>query len=385
MAISPRKGIDLDYAFYWLLGIDLAKLNTGTSVPQINHKDVGPLVFPIPPIQEQRRIVTKMNELMTLCDELEQKETNHLKSHQLLVETLLGTLTQAKDATEFQNSWARLEQHFDDLLITEDSIDQLKQTILQMAVMGKLIPQDPKDEPASVLLKKIAKEKESLIEERKIKKQKSFLPIADDEVPYKLPGGWDWCRLGTITDIMAGASFKSGDFNTSGGIKCIKITNAGVGEFVETDDYLPKSFSEDYSNYLIKEGDLILALTRPYINDGLKISVCPLSYDMSLLNQRVAAIRSTTKSLYHRYAFTYLQSPYVLNYYKAKYDEKSQQPNMKMDDIIDLVFPFAPLSEQYRIVNKVDELFALCDRFKEKIQKSEAIKNDLANSVLKMV
>jgi type I restriction enzyme S subunit len=153
---------------------------------------------PIPPLAEQHRIVAKVEELMALCDELEKQETHHLKSHALLVETLLGTLTQAKDAKEFQQAWSLLAQHFDDLFTTEDSIDQLKQTILQLAVMGKLVPQDPKDEPASVLLERIRVEKERFMEEKKLGKQGVINRIQSSEKLHQLPDGWMFARFGEV-------------------------------------------------------------------------------------------------------------------------------------------------------------------------------------------
>ena len=356
--------------------------STGSATPIINRSKWESIAIPLPPIEEQYRIVAKVNELMSLCDKLEAKQFNNLKTHQVLVKTLLETLTQAADANELQEAWERMSAHFDTLFCTEDSIDQLKQTILQLAVMGKLVKQDPNDEPASVLLKKIVKEKERLIEEGKIRKQAILSEIKDNEKLFVLPESWEWCRLGVITEIIAGMSFKSDDFNTNAGTKCIKITNAGVGEFIETNDYLPESFSTKYSDYLIKEGDLILALTRPYISDGLKISNCPTSYNNSLLNQRVAAIRLMTLALSHLYVFCFIQSPHVLNFYKSKFYDKSQQPNMKMSDITDLVFALPPLEEQYRIVSKINELFAVCESLKKKILKSQEIKVLLSKTIV---
>lgn len=102
-------------------------------------------------------------------------------AHQQLVETLLGTLTDSQNAEELAENWVRINEHFDTLFTTEASVDALKQTILQLAVMGKLVPQDPNDEPASELLKRIAQEKAQLVKEGKIKKQKPLPPISDEE------------------------------------------------------------------------------------------------------------------------------------------------------------------------------------------------------------
>lgn len=96
------------------------------------------------------------------------------------------------------------------------------------------VPQDTNDEPAGILLEKIKAEKEWLVNEGKVKKQKPLEPIREDEIPYEVPKGWEWCKLGTVMHIFAGNSFKSSAFNNSTGVKCIKITNAGVGKFIET-------------------------------------------------------------------------------------------------------------------------------------------------------
>ncbi|WP_222863146.1 restriction endonuclease subunit S [Marinomonas sp. IMCC 4694] len=136
--------------------------------------------LPFAPLTEQHRIVAKVDELMALCDQLEQQTESSLDAHQTLVQTLLDTLLQSADADELEQHWQRLSAHFDLLFTTEQSIDQLKQTILQLAVMGKLVPQDPNDEPASELLKRIAAEKEELVKQKKIKKQKPLPPISDD-------------------------------------------------------------------------------------------------------------------------------------------------------------------------------------------------------------
>lgn len=168
----------------------------------LNATSLALLLIPIPPFSEQQRIVTKVDELMSLCDKLEEQQYNNLKTHQILVKTILETLTQAVDAYELQAAWERMSKHFDDLFCTEDSIDQLKQTILQLAVMGKLVTQDPNDEPASELLEKITEAKKKLIKEGKIKKEKELHPISKDKFPFELPKGWVWCKFQEITKVI---------------------------------------------------------------------------------------------------------------------------------------------------------------------------------------
>ncbi len=370
----------LGSATYWTQLYDNA---SGTGQPNVNASALKQLIVPIPPLEEQHRIVAKVDELMALCDQLEQQSETQFDAHQQLVDTLLGALTNSKNAEELSENWAKISQHFDTLITTgvegERAVEQLKQTILQLAVMGKLVPQNPNDEPASELLKRIAAEKEQLIKDKKIKKQKPLPPISEEEKPFELPKRWEWCRLGGCSYIFSGNSFKSEDFDQISGVRVIKITNAGVGELIETNDYLPKSFLEKYSGYRVFEGDLIIALTRPYISTGLKVSICPPSYHNSLLNQRVAAIRTITDK---HFLYYFMQSNFVLGLYKRRFGGSGLQPNLKMNDVSELVFPLPPLKEQHRIVAKVDELMALCDQLKTRLQNAQTTQLQLADAVV---
>ena len=241
-------------------------------------------------------------------------------------------------------------------------IKKLRELILTLAMQGKLVPQDPNDEPASELLRSIEVEKKRLVKEGKIKQSKQLPKIKPDEVPYLQPKGWEWTRLGNYCYIFSGNAFKSEDFNSIGGTKAIKITNAGVRELIETNDFLPERFAADYLDYQVRENDLILALTRPYISSGLKISICPPSYDGALLNQRVAVIRPFQL---FSFVFHFLSSPHVLNLYQKRFRSSGLQPNLKMGDVTDVVIPIPPLAEQRRIVAKIDQLMARCDELEK--------------------
>lgn len=361
----------------------------GGAQPNISRVKIRNKIFAIPPLAEQKAIVQIVDTLFKEVETLEELTQKRVQLKEDFISSALRRLSEG----EVEKEWAFLQQHFSTFMTEESNVKKLRECILQLAVQGKLTRAFRERHPelvegshsAKALLAQIQAEKAQLIKEKKIKKEKALPPITQEEIPFELPMGWEWCRLGEVTDIIAGASFKSGDFNETGGTKCIKITNAGVREFVETNDFLPDDFVQLYPNYLIKEGDLILALTRPYIKDGLKISVCPSSYDNSLLNQRVASIRSFTEFIYHPYIFTFIQSPKVLNYYKSKFDGKSQQPNMKMGDITELLVSIPPLAEQKAIVTKVNELMALCDTLEQEIAKNKEAATKLMQSVLREV
>ncbi|XKZ88278.1 hypothetical protein ABFU51_16020 [Xanthomonas campestris pv. raphani] len=153
----------------------------GMKMPRLGTEDGRQAFFPLPPLAEQHRIVAKVDELMALCDRLDARQADADSAHAQLVQALLGSLTQARDAEDFAQSWQRLAEHFHTLFTTESSIDDLKQTLLQLAVMGKLVPQDPDDGPASELLGRNGIESE----------------------PHELHG-WAKTQLGKLGNIFGG-------------------------------------------------------------------------------------------------------------------------------------------------------------------------------------
>ena len=264
---------------------------------------------------------------------------------------------------------------------------KLKQAILQEAIQGKLTADwraaHPDVEPASQLLHRIQSEKARLIAAKKLRPEKPLPKITPAEIPFEIPKGWEWCRLGQAIRLMNGNSFESGDFKKGTGVKCIKITNAGVGEFVETDDTLPLGFDKAYAKYQVFSGDLILALTRPYIATGLKISRCPESYDGALLNQRVAAIRPIDGFLDSDFAFLFLGSDFVLRGYQAEFESKGQQPNLKSEHVTHLRLPLPPLAEQAAIVERVEALMTTSRALEAEIEHASTHAAHLLQAVLK--
>lgn len=355
--------------------------NQTTNIANVSLAKLKPLPLAIPPLPEQHRIVAKVDELMALCDRLEAEQADAESAHAQLVQALLDSLTQASDATDFAANWQRLAEHFHHLFTTEPSIDALKQTLLQLAVMGKLVPQAPTDEPASELLKRIQAEKNRLAAEGKLKRQKPLREISEADTPFEIPDTWQWARLEDISHVFSGNAFKSEDFQEEPGVKVIKITNAGVGEFIKTDEYLPAQYGNEYTSFRVFENDLILALTRPYISSGLKISRCPAEYDGALLNQRVASIR-IFPDFNNEFGFLFFKSPTVLAIYQERFGNSGLQPNLKMSDVTSLLIPIPPIEEQHRIVAKINQITTLCDIIKIKIKKSHHLIEDLSSALI---
>ncbi|WDJ99235.1 restriction endonuclease subunit S [Xanthomonas campestris pv. incanae] len=182
LGLTPNGNLSSDYLYLLLSSIDLTRYQVGTSVPALSQGVLADIIVGVPPLAEQHRIVAKVDELMALCDRLDARQADAESAHAQLVQALLDSLTQARNAEDFAQSWQRLAEHFHTLFTTEFSIDTLKQTLLQLAVMGKLVPQDPCDEPVSELLKQIAEERARLVAEGKIRNPKVHPAISDEEM-----------------------------------------------------------------------------------------------------------------------------------------------------------------------------------------------------------
>ncbi|WP_054628430.1 restriction endonuclease subunit S, partial [Cronobacter sakazakii] len=343
----PPIAMNLDFVFLQFHTLGLDSLGKGIK-PGLNRNDAYGLAVAIPPQNEQENIVLKVNELMSLCDQLEQQSLTSLDAHQQLVETLLATLTDSQNAEELTENWARISQHFDTLFTTEASIDALKQTILQLAVMGKLVPQDPSDEPASELLKRIEQEKAQLVKEGKIKKQKPLPPVSDEEKPFELPQGWEWCRLGVLFYFLNGYAFKSEWFSDNG-IRLVRNANISHGHINWADSArLPESRLSEFEGFSLNVGDIVISLDRPIINSGLKyafIRECDLP---CLLLQRVAKFNSVGNMILSGFLSKWLESNYFINAIDP--GRSNGVPHISTKQLEMTLFPLLSQNEQDKII-----------------------------------
>ena len=325
-----------------------------TNIANISLAKLNPLPVCIPPAKEQIHIVKKMNELMSLCDQLEQQSLTSLDAHQQLVETLLGTLTHSQNAEELAENWARISEHFDTLFTTEASVDALKQTILQLAVMGKLVLQDPNDEPASELLKRIAQEKAQLVKEGKIKKQKPLPPISDEEKPFELPEGWEWCRLNDISSKITDGDHKTPP-RIAEGYKLLSAKNIRDGylDYNNCDYISAIDYEKSRERCLPEKGDLLIVSVGGTIGRSSLIKDCS---DFALVRS-VAIIKPLL--IEPEYLKLAMDSK-LLQSMIHSHKRGGAQPCLYLGEISKFLFPTPPLAEQRNIVNKVSILMEKC-------------------------
>ena len=295
--------------------------STGSTIQNVSLKSIKNFSIPLPPLKEQERIVKKVDELMALCDKLEQEE-----------EKLFA-----------------LDKHF---------ADTLPKSILQYAVEGKLVPQDIHDEPASLLYDKIIKEKETLIKQGKIKKEKPLPPITDDETPYDIPENWKWVRLGEVCDLSIGKTpeRKIDEYWKDGIYNWVAISDMVNGGFI---NQTKEKISQIACNKVFKKN--VLPIGTLLFSFKLTIGKVSLLNIPAYTNEAICAI---TPYLYDNIKYYLLKILPILNLLDNANDAiKGKTLNLQTLPLI--LVPLPPLKEQERIVKKVDELLTYCNKLKD--------------------
>ncbi|EXU79023.1 type I restriction endonuclease EcoAI subunit S [Comamonas aquatica DA1877] len=351
------------------------ELNTSTVV---NH------LVPLPPLVEQSRIVARVEELMRLCDALEAKGQLEATQHAQLLSTLLGTLTASATPEELTNNWQRVAQHFDLLLDRPEAIDALEQTLLQLAVRGLLVPQDPADEPASVLLQKIRAEKDRLIAAGQIKKDKPLPPVTDEEKPFELPVGWEWVRMGSLGESFDyGSSQKSVD--DSNAVPILRMGNIQGGQVVMSNLKYLKDLQGELPYLFLRKGDLLFNRTNSYelvgktgLFGGYPREVTFASY--------LIRIRLMNDLVNSEYMNVYMNTRDCrVNEIEPDLTQQTGQANYNGTKLKNIRVALPPLAEQSSIVTRVTQLRRLCADLRQRLAEREVVQARLAEALVQQV
>jgi type I restriction enzyme S subunit len=346
-----------------------------------NKTDLEELNITLPPLEEQKAIVEVVNKLFAEVDQLETltKERIHLKED--FVTSALKLLSTGYTSTE----WAFLKEHFSTFFTEKSNIKKLRESILQLAVQGKLTRDwrrlNPDVENAKVLLERIKKEKEQLVKEKKIKKENPLPKISDEEIPYELPEGWVWEYLGSsILKLTDGthhspANIEQGKYKyvtakniKNNGIKLSNIT------YVTDEDH-----QEIYSRCNPEFGDIL------YIKDGATTGICcinNLEEEFSMLSS-VALIKQSS-NIVGDYLLSLFRSPYYYDLMRSGMTGVAIT-RVTLSKLKASIIPIPPLKEQQAIVDKVNSLMALCDELEEAIEISKTTQEKWMESSLREV
>lgn len=372
-----------EYIYYFLLSAanKIDEMASGTTFKEVSGAVVSKILLPFPPLNEQLRIVEVANDLMSLCDQLEQQSLTSLEAHSQLVNTLLATLTNSQNAEELAENWARISQHFDTLFTTEASIDALKQTIQQLAVMGKLVPQDPNDEPASELLKRIEQEKAQLLKEGKIKKQKPLPPVSDEEKPFGLPMGWEWCRFEDIVDIQSGITKGR---NLVGreliSVPYLRVANVQRGHLDLSEIKTIDIAADEKDKYQVKLNDLLITEGGDWDTVGRTAIWTDSSFYMANQNH-VFKARPIVNELNVKWIETFMNSSVSRKYFAGASKQTTNLASINKTQLRGCFIALPPISETSRILDQYMSLLNVCDGLKSRLQSAQQTQLHLADAL----
>lgn len=310
------------YVINFLKGTGLIK-GKGIAIQGLSSGALHNLAVPLPPLEEQKRIVAKIEELMPFVEQYAKASTR------------LNTLNASFP-------------------------DQMKKSILQQAVMGKLVPQDPNDEPASVLLKKIAEEKQKLIKEGKIKKQKALPAITEDEIPFDIPESWEWVQLDELVIFEngdRGKNYPNKSEYVQSGVAWINTGHIKPSGYLTTSEmnYITREKFESLRSGKIEANDLVFCLRGATYGKVSRVE----PYTEGAVASSLMIIRPII-SILRDYLLLYLKTPLAFSEL-TKYANGSAQPNLGAKDVRKYLVPLPPLKEQKRILECVEEILPKLD------------------------
>ncbi len=316
--------------------IELEKIARGMGSKRIHPEQLADIEIPLPSIDDQRLYISKFKIIENSTDTVNNELSNQL-----------------------------------------DLLKKLRLQILQDAVQGKLVAQDPNDEPASVLLERIKAEKEKLVREKKIKKDKPLPPIKPEEIPFEIPENWVWCRLGEIASIVRGGSPRpAGDKRFyDGAIPFLKVADLTSDEKI----YLDKH------TYTIKEAGLhktryVGSNTLMLTNSGATLGVPKICMFPTTFNDGIAAFLGLN-NMDKEFIYYFLKSK--TGWYLKEASRGQGQPNLNTDIISMTPFSLPPFPEQYRIVTKIEQLMSLCNELEQTILQNQKYTQELLQMALK--
>ena len=315
---------------YWFLNSNYFREifydSNSTAINQLTQAMIKSARIPLPPLSEQKRIADKINELMGLVDVIEENKTD-----------------------------------------LQTAVKLAKEKILDLAIRGQLVPQNPDDEPASVLLERIRAEKQQLIQQGKIKPdKKDTVTFTDDELPFELPDGWEWCRLGNLCSVISKGTTPKGGKSCylDSGINYLRVENIMDNGQIDTSDMVhidEKIHNTELKRSILQEDDLLITIAGTL---GKTAVVHKNNLPLNT-NQAISFSRLINVNLcFVDFLRLIISSKIIQNRLLLK-TKVTSIPNLTLEIISDCLIPLPPLNEQKRIADKINQLFSMLDSITE--------------------
>jgi type I restriction enzyme, S subunit len=359
----------------------VTRLGRGTKMPRLRTPDAVVALFPLPPLAEQHRIVARVDELMELCDRLDAAQTERDSRRIRLVKSSLHHLNSSATNDDLGVNARFYLSHLPCLTTRVGDVRELRQTILDLAVRGRLVPQNSSEESASELLIRIEAEKSRLVKAGALRKEKSLSIIAHDEVPFPIPRSWCWARIGTCSLLTEyGTSVKSD--KVEHGVPVLAMGDIQGGQVILSERKKVPAQIEDLPDLYLKRFDLLYNRTNsPELvgKTGIYLGEDDAFTFASYLI-RIQFLNHLTSSVYANIA---MNAPFFRpTQIVPELRQQCGQANVNGSKLRNMMIPLPPFAEQQRIVAKVDELMAICDGLEAQLNIAQAESRRLLEAVL---
>lgn len=359
----------------------LESLFTGATIKHFTGKALSSYEIPLPPVAEQKRIIAKVDQLTSLCEQLEAKQTEKQALGSRLTKASLEALTTAETPEEFALAWKRVSENFDTLIDRSEKVEDLRRAILEVAIRGRLISRSTSSEPVDALLETVNHERRLLIEGKRKGGRGSSSNETSEPLnqPFEVPGGWRWCFLGEIAghivdgthhtpryvdegmDFISAKDIRNGAINFEG---CRQIS-------VEEFDLLTKRCCP-------KRGDILVT------KSGSIGAVAVIETDRRFTLFESVAVVPIVPSLNSTY-FSYVVYLGASGQFGMENQRGVAVRHLHLVDLRKLPCPIPPRAEQDAIVSKVQELMGICDRLENGLRRAEELAAKFAESVVRGV
>lgn len=368
---------------FWLFWVLYPVANSGKSKKAIkgstlNSESIGDLLVPLPPSAEQHRIVAKIDELMARCDELEKLRTAQQGARVTVHAAAIKQLLNIAEPDQHLRAQAFLAEHFGELYTVKENVAELRKAILQLAVMGKLVPQDPNEQPASKLLEKIEAAKQRLRKAGKIKIPKSLPQVTEEEQLYTLPQGWEWVRFGEMGYVIGGGTpSKSNPRLWNGSIPWVSPKDMKSDYIVDSQDHIATDALYKSPVKLIPESSLLMVVRGMILAHSFPTA---LTKTEVTINQDMKALCSYVEGM-QEYLLTFTRGM------KSKFlslVEYSTHGTCRIDSekLLMSVVALPPKQEQERILRRVDILMVMCDELEKRVEETRACQIKLLDALV---
>ncbi|WP_282050220.1 restriction endonuclease subunit S [Maribacter aquivivus] len=382
-AIQPK--IEFKYTHHFILAnvSNIYDLGTGTTFRSVSKDVFRSMLFPLPPIEEQKEIVNVVETLFKEVEQLEQLTVKRISLKEDFVNSALNQLT----TNNANQEWTFVQDHFKSFFNETTNIKKLRETVLQLAVQGKLTADwranNPDTEDASILLKRIQEEKAQLIKDKIIKKEKALPELTEEEIPYELPVGWVWCRIKELgVSFQNGISKRGGEGDPTVVLRLADITNKAIDL---SNTRLISMTQIEKERYNLLEGDILITRVNGSADIVGNFNPVPQVEDISYCDHFIRLRFHVDNVTSNDYISIIANSSLIRKRIKDMFVSTAGQKTVNQGHISSLLFSLPPLEEQKAIVEKVNALMGLCNRLEQNVEQNQEYSAQLMQSCLREV